>query len=54
MQWGARQAFEGREPAPVAVYDPGAVGKEPMLKLLAADTDRLVERVQTLRGQLSA
>lgn len=48
MQWGARRAFEGRESPPVAVFDPGAHGKEPIVKLLAADAPSLVERVETL------
>ncbi|MFC7074147.1 bifunctional hydroxymethylpyrimidine kinase/phosphomethylpyrimidine kinase [Halovenus rubra] len=48
MQWGAKQAFKGRDSAPVAVYDPGAVGKEPIVKLLAADTTTLVKRVRKL------
>lgn len=52
MQWGAKQAFEGRDDRPVAVYDPGAVGKEAMLKLLVGDADRLVERVNTLLEQV--
>jgi len=53
MQWGATQAFEGRESPPIAVYDPGAVGKEPIVKLLAADTDELVDRVESLLDNLS-
>ncbi len=48
MQWGAKQAFEGREDAPVAVYDPGAVGKESIVKLLAADAVTLTGRIETL------
>jgi hydroxymethylpyrimidine kinase/phosphomethylpyrimidine kinase len=53
MQWGAKQAFEGRESPPVAVYDPGAVGKEPIVKLLAADSDELADRVASLLDRLS-
>jgi len=48
MQWGARQAFEGRDGTPVAVIDRGEVGKEAIVKLLATDADALVERVVTL------
>ncbi|MFB6127010.1 MAG: bifunctional hydroxymethylpyrimidine kinase/phosphomethylpyrimidine kinase [Halolamina sp.] len=53
MGWGARRAFESvraEDPAatPAAVVDDGAVGKEPMVRLLAADAETLTERVQTL------
>lgn len=48
MQWGAKQAFGERAETPVAVFDPGAVGKEPMVKLLAAEPAALVERVERL------
>lgn len=50
MQWGARRAFESRDETPVAVVDRGAVGKERIVKLLAADTETLVERTLTLLG----
>jgi hydroxymethylpyrimidine/phosphomethylpyrimidine kinase len=48
MQWGAKQAFDDRKEIPVAVFDPGAVGKEPIVKLLATDQEELVSRVETL------
>ncbi len=52
MQWGAKQAFEGREDFPVAVFDPGAVGKEPIVKLLAEDETALLDRVEVLLEQV--
>lgn len=52
MQWGARRAFEAVRGTPVAVTDPGAVGKEPMVKVLAGDTDTLVERVEAVLDAL--
>jgi len=52
MQWGARRAFESVEGTPVAVTDPGDVGKEPMTKFLAADAGALVERVETVLDAL--
>ena len=48
MQWGARRAFESAGETPVAIVDRGAVGKEAIVKLLAADTETLVERTLTL------
>jgi len=47
MGWAARQALAGGE-TPVAVLDRGAVGKEAILKLLAADTATLADRTDTL------
>ncbi|EJN60852.1 bifunctional hydroxymethylpyrimidine kinase/phosphomethylpyrimidine kinase [Halogranum rubrum] len=54
MQWGARRAFESTERTPVAVVDRGAVGKERIVKLLAADADTLVARTLTLLDAVEA
>ncbi|WP_267642234.1 bifunctional hydroxymethylpyrimidine kinase/phosphomethylpyrimidine kinase [Haloarchaeobius amylolyticus] len=48
MQWGARQAFGGDGPQPVAVLDHGAHGKEPMCKVVAESPAELRERVLAL------
>ncbi len=52
MGWGARRAFESGEGTPVAVWDRGDVGKEPMLKLLARDSAQVVDRTTTLLDAL--
>jgi hydroxymethylpyrimidine kinase/phosphomethylpyrimidine kinase len=52
MGWGARQAFEAADGTPVAVVDRGAVGKEPIVKLLAADAEALAERTATVLAAL--
>ncbi|RBI61157.1 bifunctional hydroxymethylpyrimidine kinase/phosphomethylpyrimidine kinase [halophilic archaeon] len=44
MQWGARRAFESAGETPAAVVDRGEVGKEAIVKLLAADAETLRER----------
>jgi hydroxymethylpyrimidine/phosphomethylpyrimidine kinase len=44
MGWGAERAFAGRSDPPVAVADPGDVGKEPMVRLVAEDAETLRER----------
>jgi hydroxymethylpyrimidine/phosphomethylpyrimidine kinase len=44
MGWGARRAFGGRDSSPVAVADPGDVGKEPIVKLVANDAETLRAR----------
>ncbi|MFC6716529.1 bifunctional hydroxymethylpyrimidine kinase/phosphomethylpyrimidine kinase [Natrialbaceae archaeon GCM10025810] len=54
MGWGARQAFEGADPTPVAVIDRGAVGKEPLTKIVAANAETLAERVLTLEEVLES
>jgi hydroxymethylpyrimidine/phosphomethylpyrimidine kinase len=48
MQWGAVQAFEGVDEPPVAVFDRGDHGKEPITKLLATDPATLVDRTTAL------
>ena len=48
MAWGARQAFEAATATPTAVVDRGEVGKEPLVKLLAADGQTLVDRTLAL------
>ena len=48
MQWGARRGFEAAGGTPVAVIDRGAVGKEAIVKLLAADSATLADRTLTL------
>jgi hydroxymethylpyrimidine/phosphomethylpyrimidine kinase len=48
MAWGARRAVERLETTPDAVLDAGAVGKEPMTRLLARDGDELAEKVTDL------
>jgi predicted fused transcriptional regulator/phosphomethylpyrimidine kinase len=47
MDWTAARAMDGRDTAPDAVLDPGAVGKEAMVRVLAADADALTEKLLT-------
>jgi len=42
MGWVADRAFERAETAPVAVFDRGGVGKEPITRLLTANADDLM------------
>lgn len=48
MDWAAERATEGRERAPDAVLDWGAVGKEPMLRVAADSVAKLREIVLEL------
>ncbi|MFB6270525.1 MAG: bifunctional hydroxymethylpyrimidine kinase/phosphomethylpyrimidine kinase [Halobacterium sp.] len=48
MDWTAREALTGRDRAPDAVLDRGAVGKEPMVRVLAADAAALLEKLRTV------
>ena len=51
MEWAAHQAF-GDGDSPVGIYDRGAHGKEPMLRLVAPDADTLGGRIESLVGAL--
>ncbi len=50
MDWGTMRALERHEaPAKVdAVHDPGAMGKEPMIRLVAPDAATLLEKVRRI------
>ncbi len=48
MGWGARKALGDAEESPWAIFDHGAHGKEPILKLLANDGPTLSERAIAL------
>jgi len=47
MDWAAAEAMTDRDSAPDAVLDPGAVGKEAMVRVLAANADALLEKLRT-------
>ncbi|WP_336134616.1 bifunctional hydroxymethylpyrimidine kinase/phosphomethylpyrimidine kinase [Natronomonas amylolytica] len=53
MDWAAREVFAADADPPVAVVDRGAVGKEPVTKLLAGDGRTVAERVVELRNELA-
>ncbi|WP_336035290.1 bifunctional hydroxymethylpyrimidine kinase/phosphomethylpyrimidine kinase [Halobacterium yunchengense] len=46
MDWAAREATTGRDRAPDAVVDRGAVGKEAMVRVLAADAAGLLSKLR--------
>lgn len=52
MQWGASRAVRRADRTPVAVIDRGAVGKEPMTRLLASEPEKLVKGVSSLSAEL--
>jgi hydroxymethylpyrimidine kinase/phosphomethylpyrimidine kinase len=54
MEWAASEVFATDMVPPVAVVDRGAVGKEPITKLLAGDGRTVAERVVELRDELEA
>ncbi|MFA9502427.1 bifunctional hydroxymethylpyrimidine kinase/phosphomethylpyrimidine kinase [Natrinema sp. H-ect1] len=53
MGWGARQAFADREEPPVAVVDRGEVGKEALVKIVAADPETLADRTLALEREVT-
>ncbi|MFW5919070.1 MAG: bifunctional hydroxymethylpyrimidine kinase/phosphomethylpyrimidine kinase [Halanaeroarchaeum sp.] len=54
MGWAAGRAFEQSGETPVAVFDRGDVGKEPMTRLLAPDAATLTDRMETLLAALQS
>jgi hydroxymethylpyrimidine kinase/phosphomethylpyrimidine kinase len=52
MEWAAGEVFAADTEPPVAVIDRGAVGKEPLTKLLASDGRTVAERVVELHRQI--
>jgi hydroxymethylpyrimidine/phosphomethylpyrimidine kinase len=53
MDWAARDTFGDRDDPPVAVVDRGAVGKEPMTKLVGREASTVAERVVDLRDAVA-
>ncbi len=52
MGWAARQAMAGADETPDAVFDRGAVGKEPMVRLLAHDAETLADRLVSVADRV--
>jgi len=52
MQWGVERAFDAVEGTPAAIFDRGAVGKEPVVRLLAPDGSTLTDRTRSLLDAL--
>jgi hydroxymethylpyrimidine/phosphomethylpyrimidine kinase len=50
MDWSADVTFGDDGTPPVAVFDAGAVGKEPMVRVVARDGATLLDRLRTLRS----
>lgn len=53
MDWAARETFGDRQRPPAAVLDRGAVGKEPMTKVVGVDASTVAERVVKLRDTVA-
>ncbi|MFB6283940.1 MAG: bifunctional hydroxymethylpyrimidine kinase/phosphomethylpyrimidine kinase [Halobacteria archaeon] len=53
MEWSARKVMEDRDSVPDAVIDGGAVGKEPMIRILASSAGELRQMVLRLEEALS-
>jgi hydroxymethylpyrimidine kinase/phosphomethylpyrimidine kinase len=48
MEWGTGRAFEALGRTPDAIFDLGAKGKEPMIRLLAKDPEHLLEKLRDI------
>lgn len=48
MEWGTGRAFEALGSTPDAIFDLGAKGKEPMIRLLASNPEELLEKLRDI------
>lgn len=53
MEWGIRTALRSKSSTPMAVYDTGAPGKEPMIRIFARNIGELERLVLKLLDRLS-
>ncbi|MEM3396643.1 MAG: thiamine-phosphate synthase family protein [Thermoplasmata archaeon] len=50
MEWGTEMAVKNAGRVPDLIYDTGDVGKEPMIRLIAENPEKLLEKVRKLVG----
>ncbi|MEM4293090.1 MAG: thiamine-phosphate synthase family protein [Thermoplasmata archaeon] len=50
MEWGIEQAVKNAGRVPDLIYDTGDVGKEPMIRLIAENPEKLLEKLRKLVG----
>jgi hydroxymethylpyrimidine/phosphomethylpyrimidine kinase len=48
MEWGTKNAIETCGFVPDIIYDAGAVGKEPMIRVLGKKPADVVQKIRTL------
>jgi hydroxymethylpyrimidine/phosphomethylpyrimidine kinase len=53
MEWGTLKAIEDHGELPDAIYDEGAVGKEPMIRLLGKNPQDIVLKVRRILKELA-
>jgi hydroxymethylpyrimidine/phosphomethylpyrimidine kinase len=53
MEWGTLNAIENYGSVPDAIYDEGAVGKEPMIRILGRNPKEIVSKVRKILKKMS-
>ena len=48
MEWGTTQAIKSLGFVPDVVYDMGGIGKEPMIRILGANTSEIIEKLKEI------
>jgi hydroxymethylpyrimidine/phosphomethylpyrimidine kinase len=48
LDWGTKEAIKQLNSIPDVIYDKGALGKEPMIRLLGRTPKDLIEKVESL------
>jgi len=51
MEWGTRRAIEAAGRVPDVIWDPGGVGKEPMMRVLGAEPTDVLRKVGKIVGR---
>ena len=52
LAWGVASVLKPGQPPPDLIYDRGAVGKEPMIRILGPNPMSVVEKVLALKNAL--
>jgi len=54
MEWGTATAIRSMKQVPDVVYDEGAIGKEPMVRILGTDPEDVAKKLEKIVGALGA
>jgi hydroxymethylpyrimidine/phosphomethylpyrimidine kinase len=46
MEWGTAEAIRSLGFVPDVIFDPGSVGKEPMIRLLGKDPEEILTKLR--------
>ena len=52
MEWGTLKAIESQGSVPDVIYDEGAIGKEPMIRILGRNPQEVISKVKKIIKKL--